>query len=129
MFPPEYEPLPDHVVFKYDGEEMRLSPPAEEIAGFYARLLEVSWFEGVDDWKFSFTYFFVELSISWKCTPLLSMIFFSSQHDYTTKDAFNKNFFRDWRKNMTEKEQKLIKDLRKCDFWPMHAYFVEVRND
>ena len=28
---------------------------------------------------------------------------------------------------MTEKEQKLIKDLGKCDFRPMHAYFVEVR--
>merc|ERR1712168_147777 len=86
MFPPDYEPLPDHVVFKYDGEKMKLSPPAEEIAGFYARMLE---------------------------------------HDYTTKDAFNKNFFRDWRKDMTEKEQKLIKDLGKCDFRPMHQYFVE----
>jgi len=86
MFPPEYEPLPDHVVFKYDGEKMKLSPDAEEIAGFYARMLE---------------------------------------HDYTTKDAFNKNFFRDWRKNMTEKEQKVVKDLGKCDFRPMHAYFVE----
>lgn len=86
MFPPEYEPLPDHVVFKYDGQKMKLSPDAEEIAGFYARMLE---------------------------------------HDYTTKDAFNKNFFRDWRKNMTEKEQKLIKDLGKCDFRPMHQYFVE----
>jgi len=86
MFPPDYEPLPDHVVFKYDGEKIKLSPPAEEIAGFYARMLE---------------------------------------HDYTTKDAFNKNFFRDWRKNMTNKEQKLITDLGKCDFRPMHAYFIE----
>ena len=41
MFPPEYEPLPDHVAFKYDGEKIKLSPDAEEIAGFYARMLEV----------------------------------------------------------------------------------------
>jgi len=86
LFPPEYEPLPDHVVFKYDGQKIKLTKDAEEIAGFYAKMLE---------------------------------------HDYTTKDAFNKNFFRDWRKNMSEKEQKVIKDLGKCDFRPMHAYFVE----
>ena len=41
MFPPEYEPLPDHVAFKYDGQKIQLSPDAEEIAGFYARMLEV----------------------------------------------------------------------------------------
>ena len=41
------------------GKHMRLSPDAEEVAGFYAKMLE---------------------------------------HDYTTKDVFNKNFFKDWRK-------------------------------
>ena len=38
---------------------MKLSEGAEEVAGFYARMLD---------------------------------------HDYTTKEVFNKNFFNDWRK-------------------------------
>jgi DNA topoisomerase-1 len=64
---------------------MTLSEPAEEVASFYARMLD---------------------------------------HDYTTKEAFNKNFFKDWRKVMTEKEKEKICDLSKCNFREMHSYFV-----
>lgn len=65
---------------------MKLSEPAEEVATFYARMLE---------------------------------------HDYTTKDIFNDNFFHDWRAEMTTKEREIITDLKKCDFRQMHAYFVQ----
>lgn len=44
-------------------------------------------------------------------------------HDYVTKEDFNRNFFTDWRKEMTDKERKLIKDLGKCDFQEVFAYF------
>lgn len=84
LFAPPYEPLPENVKFRYDGKEVRLSEDAEEVAGFYARMLD---------------------------------------HDYTTKPAFNNNFFTDWRKVMTHDEAKLIKDLSKCDFKEMQAYF------
>lgn len=47
-------------------------------------------------------------------------------HDYTTKDIFNNNFFKDWRKSMNEKERGLITDLKKCNFKQMHAYFMDV---
>ncbi|XP_041979353.1 DNA topoisomerase I, mitochondrial isoform X2 [Aricia agestis] len=87
LFAPEYEPLPSNVKFRYDGKEMRLSQDSEEIAGFYARMLD---------------------------------------HDYTTKPVFNNNFFNDWRKAMTHEEQKIIKDLSKCDFKEMQAYFQSV---
>ena len=30
-------------------------------------------------------------------------------HDYTAKEVFNKNFFKDWRKVMTEKEKDVIR--------------------
>ena len=58
LFQPPYEPLPDHVKFYYDGKPVKLSEAAEEIATFYAKMLE---------------------------------------HDYTTKEIFNNNFFHDWR--------------------------------
>ncbi|CAH0558087.1 unnamed protein product [Brassicogethes aeneus] len=87
VFAPPYERLPKNVKFSYNGEEMRLSEEAEEVAGFYAKMLD---------------------------------------HDYTTKEAFNKNFFKDWRKCMTEKEKAKITELKKCNFKHMHAYFMDV---
>ncbi|XP_013133683.1 PREDICTED: DNA topoisomerase I, mitochondrial [Papilio polytes] len=87
VFAPDYEPLPENVKFRYDGKIVKLSQDAEEVAGFYARMLD---------------------------------------HDYTTKSTFNTNFFTDWRKMMTHEEAKLIKDLNKCDFKEMHAYFLSV---
>ncbi|XP_022227051.2 DNA topoisomerase 1 isoform X1 [Drosophila obscura] len=44
-------------------------------------------------------------------------------HDYCTKDIFNNNFFKDFRKSMTSKEKEIIKDFRKCNFQEMHEYF------
>ena len=66
---------------------MLLSEPAEEVATFYAKMLD---------------------------------------HDYTKKDIFNKNFFEDWRKEMTDEERKKIKKLEKCNFKEMADYFKQV---
>ncbi|XP_030755185.1 DNA topoisomerase I, mitochondrial [Sitophilus oryzae] len=87
VFAPPYEPLPSNIKFFYNSKEMKLSEDAEEIAGFYAKMLD---------------------------------------HDYTTKEAFNKNFFHDWRRAMTDKERSIITDLQKCNFKQMHAYFMEL---
>uniref|UniRef100_K7E194 DNA topoisomerase n=1 Tax=Monodelphis domestica TaxID=13616 RepID=K7E194_MONDO len=45
-------------------------------------------------------------------------------HEYTTKEVFQNNFFNDWRKEMTVEEKKIIKHLDKCDFTEIHKYFV-----
>lgn len=47
-------------------------------------------------------------------------------HDYTTKEVFNKNFMRDWRKYMTEYEREKIRDLSKCDFSEINEHFKKV---
>lgn len=86
VFSPKYEPLPKDVKFKYDGKTIKLSEPAEEVATFYAKMLD---------------------------------------HEYTSKETFNKNFFHDWRKFMTDEEKSTIRDLKKCDFTQMHQYFKE----
>lgn len=46
-------------MFAFVGKSMKLSAPAEEVATFFAKMLD---------------------------------------HEYTTKDIFRKNFFKDWRK-------------------------------
>ncbi|XP_048023717.1 DNA topoisomerase I, mitochondrial [Megalobrama amblycephala] len=92
-FPPDYQPLPDDVKFYYNGKAVKLSLPAEEVALFFAQMLD---------------------------------------HEYTTKEVFRSNFFRDWRKEMTLEERQLIMDLNKCDFGELHAMHkqkVEVRKN
>ncbi|KAM4618651.1 DNA topoisomerase 1 [Polymixia lowei] len=42
-------------------------------------------------------------------------------HEYTTKDVFRENFFKDWRKEMTNDERLLIQNFDKCDFSEIHA--------
>ena len=86
VFAPAYEPLPPDVKFYYNGKEMKLTQDTEEVATFYARMLD---------------------------------------HDYTTKPAFNTNFFHDWREVMTDSERAKIVDLTKCNFKEMHAYFIQ----
>ena len=44
-------------------------------------------------------------------------------HDYTTREVFNKNFFKDWRKAMNDEERHKIRDLSKCDFTEIDAHF------
>ncbi|XP_036376807.1 DNA topoisomerase I, mitochondrial isoform X2 [Megalops cyprinoides] len=86
LFPPEYEPLPKNVSFYYNGKPVILSLAAEEVASFYAKMLD---------------------------------------HEYTTKETFQKNFFADWREEMTAEERDLIRKLSKCDFQEIHKYFVD----
>ena len=89
VFAAEYEPLPKHIKFKYNGKEMKLTQDTEEVASFYGHMLD---------------------------------------HDYTTKEIFNKNFFKDWRKFMTQSEKEIITDLSKCDFTHMNTYFKGIEN-
>ncbi|XP_017342285.1 DNA topoisomerase 1 [Ictalurus punctatus] len=84
VFAPPYERLPENVRFYYDGKPMKLSEQAEEVATFFAKMLD---------------------------------------HEYTTKDIFRKNFFKDWRKEMTSEEKSKITDLNKCNFTEMSEYF------
>ncbi|CAI2734443.1 unnamed protein product [Schistosoma spindalis] len=90
LFAPPYERLPSSVHFHYDSKPIKLSDHAEEVAGFYARMLD---------------------------------------HDYTTKEVFNHNFFRDWVKTMNEEERRTIKSLSKCDFREMHQYFLKLSEE
>jgi len=50
-------------------------------------------------------------------------------NDYTTKEVFNKNFFKDWRKIMTEKEREIIRDLNKCDFSEINEHYKKVSEE
>ncbi|POI31906.1 hypothetical protein CIB84_004343 [Bambusicola thoracicus] len=79
-FVPLYEPLPDDVQFYYDGrfnlgKPLKLSLATEEIATFYAKMLD---------------------------------------HEYTTKEIFQNNFFNDWRKKLKEEADKIQEEYGYC---------------
>lgn len=46
-------------------------------------------------------------------------------HEYTTRDVFRKNFFSDWREEMSQSERDTIKKLELCDFSAVHTHFLE----
>lgn len=50
-------------------------------------------------------------------------------HDYTTKEVFNRNFLKDWRKVMTEKEREILRDLSKCNFSEINEHFKKVSEE
>ncbi|KDQ57459.1 hypothetical protein JAAARDRAFT_177624 [Jaapia argillacea MUCL 33604] len=66
FFPPPYEPLPSYVKMKYNGDTVNLSPEAEEVATFYAKLIETD--HGKDD-TFNKNFFDDWLKILEKCPP------------------------------------------------------------
>nr|ODO00475.1 DNA topoisomerase I [Cryptococcus depauperatus CBS 7855] len=43
LFPPPYVPLPPNIKMKYDGQSLTLPSESEEIAGFFAALLETDY--------------------------------------------------------------------------------------
>ncbi|KAK0195611.1 DNA topoisomerase I [Armillaria mellea] len=58
IFPPPYEPLPPDVKMKYDGKDVDLPPASEEVAGFYAAMVETDHAQDAtfnknffEDWK------------------------------------------------------------------------------
>ncbi|KAJ3645055.1 hypothetical protein Zmor_022743 [Zophobas morio] len=90
LFPPPYEPLPDHIPFKYNKITRTLSPQAEEAATFYAKI---------------------------------------TNKRLLKDDTFISNFFKDWRKVMTEEEKLTITDFSKCDFRYVRNYFKHKRKE
>ncbi|KAF6762991.1 topoisomerase I [Ephemerocybe angulata] len=58
LFPPAYEPLPKNIKMKYNGKAVDLPPESEEVAGFYAAMIETDHAQDAtfnknffDDWK------------------------------------------------------------------------------
>jgi DNA topoisomerase-1 len=54
LFPPPYEPLPKNVKMKYDGKVLTLPPESEEVAGFFAAMIET---DHAQDAKFRENFF------------------------------------------------------------------------
>ncbi|KAF2132506.1 hypothetical protein P153DRAFT_354015 [Dothidotthia symphoricarpi CBS 119687] len=97
VFPPEYEPMPKHVKFIYDGVPVTLHPEAEEIASFYGSMLNSA--HNVENPTFNKNFF----------------------EDFTT--VLDKTGHAKDKDGKTVK----IKTFEKCDFKPIFEWFESER--
>ncbi|XP_060725740.1 DNA topoisomerase I, mitochondrial isoform X2 [Tachysurus vachellii] len=104
LFPPEYEPLPSNVPFLYDGKPLQLSLVAEEVATFYAKMLDHEYtaketFQSnfFTDWREVMT------EDERKQIKKLSKCDFGKIHQYFLEKAEEK-------KNMTKEEKQVLKE-------------------
>ncbi|KKA25082.1 2-alkenal reductase [Rasamsonia emersonii CBS 393.64] len=93
IFPPPYEPLPQHVKMKYDGIPVTLEPEAEEVAGFFGSMLNST--HNVEN-------------------PTFQKNFFGDFQEVLKKTGGAK----DPQGNPVE-----IKEFSKCDFRPIFEYY------
>ncbi|XP_055508150.1 DNA topoisomerase 1-like [Leucoraja erinacea] len=63
------------------------------------------------------------MKLSPQCEEVATFFGKMLDHEYTTKDIFRKNFFKDWRKEMKPEEKVVITDLNKCNFEEMNQHF------
>ncbi|XP_069778297.1 DNA topoisomerase I, mitochondrial-like isoform X3 [Narcine bancroftii] len=109
LFAPEYEPLPSGVDFFYNGNRMRLSPAAEEMAAFFAKMLdheyttkEIFRQNFFDDWKKE-----MSKSEEMKITDL-NKCDFRELHQYFTEKAEAKKALPKEEKQKLKMEQDAI---------------------
>ncbi|GCB64971.1 hypothetical protein scyTo_0000351 [Scyliorhinus torazame] len=73
--------------------------------------------------KVTFYYDGKPMKLSPQCEEVATFFGKMLDHEYTTKDIFRKNFFKDWRKEMKPEEKATITDLNKCNFEEINEYF------
>lgn len=108
IFPPPYEPLPPHVKMYYNGKQVDLPQAAEEVAGFYAAMLETDHAKNHVFQKNFFEDFCEVLEQNGGCdVPIKSF----DKCDFTKMHAhFEK--LREEKKNMSKAEKKKVKEER-----------------
>lgn len=108
IFPPPYEPLPSYVKLYYDLKPVTLPPAAEEVAGFFAAMLETDHAKNPVFQKNFFEDFLQVLHENGGCNVEITEF---DKCDFTKMHAhFEK--LREEKKNMTKAEKLRIKEER-----------------
>ncbi|KAL7878647.1 hypothetical protein AOLI_G00096210 [Acnodon oligacanthus] len=115
-FPPEYQPLPDNVNFYYDGKAVKLSLAAEEVALFFAQMLdheyttkEVFRNNFLKDWRKEMT-----LEERMLITDLNKCDFGELHAMHKQKVEARKNLGKEEKQNNKEAKQKILEEFGYC---------------
>lgn len=116
VFAPDYEPLPSDVKFEYDGKSMKLSQDAEEIAGFYAKMLESDYCQKkvfndnfFEDWRKAMTKQERETIRDFKKCNFRRMHAF-----FTAQSEKNRNRTKEEKLALKEKNEEIMKEYGIC---------------
>ncbi|CAF0773645.1 unnamed protein product [Rotaria sordida] len=121
LFPPPYESLPSHVKFFYNGTEVKLKEPAEEIMTFYSRMLDHDYTSKeifnnnfMSDWRKSMTQAERELIKDIrKCDFTQVANYFKEQSEQ------RKAMSKEEKKKLKDENEKLRKEYGYC-MWDKH---------
>ncbi|KAK6202805.1 DNA topoisomerase I [Scheffersomyces amazonensis] len=120
LFPPEYEPLPSHVKLWYSGKPIDLPPTAEEVAGFYAAMLETDHAKN-EVFQKNFFEDFLQVIKETKDDQLRSTIVSFDQCDFSKMYAHfeqlreeKKGLSKDEKKRIKEEKEKLEEPYKTC---------------
>ncbi|CAF0780442.1 unnamed protein product [Rotaria sp. Silwood1] len=121
LFPPPYESLPAHVKFFYNGTEVKLKEPAEEIMTFYARMLdhdytkkEVFNHNFMSDWRKSMSQAEREL-----IKDIRKCDFTQVANYYKEQSEQRKTMSKEEKKKLKDENEKLRKEYGYC-MWDKH---------
>lgn len=125
IFPPPYEPLPSYVKMYYDGKPVNLPPAAEEVAGFFAAMLETDHAKNPVFQKNFFTDFCEVLAQSGGCGRNIKSF---EKCDFSKMYAhFEK--LREEKKNLSKAEKKAIKDEKDAQEEPYRTCLLNGRKE
>ncbi|CAF0777343.1 unnamed protein product [Adineta steineri] len=121
LFPPPYEPLPNHVKFFYNGSEVKLKEPAEEIMTFYARMLDHDYTSKdvfntnfMADWRKSMTSAEREL-----IKDIRKCDFTQVANYFKEQTELRKTMSKEEKKKIKEENEKIRKEYGYC-MWDKH---------
>lgn len=110
IFPPPYEPLPSYVKLYYNNRPVDLPPAAEEVAGFYAAMLET---DHAKNPVFQANFFADFLEVLEQNSGSEIDIKQFDKCDFSKMHAYFEQL-REEKKNISKAEKKAIKDEREA---------------
>ena len=125
LFPPPYESLPNNVKFFYNGAEVKLKDPAEEIMTFYARMLDHDYTSRpafnqnfMSDWRKAMTPAEREL-----IKDIRKCDFTQVANYFKELSEQRKNMSKEEKKQLKEENERLRKTYGYC-LWDTHEQSV-----
>lgn len=110
LFPPQYTPLPSYVKMYYNNKPVDLPHPAEEVAGFFAAMLESDHAKNPVFQQNFFNDFCEVLYQSGGCGVQISKF---EECDFTKMHAYFEKL-KEEKKNMSKAEKKAAKEAREA---------------
>lgn len=125
IFPPPYEPLPSYVKLYYNGKAVELPPLAEEVAGYFAAMIETDHAKNPVFQQNFFNDFLQVLEESGGCNVQIKEF---EKCDFSKMAAFFEKQ-REEKKNLTKQEKQRIKEEKEKLEEPYRTCLMDGRKE